>query len=68
MKVGNLKISAVVMMLVSASALAGQSVDKSWDLDADATISIENVAGNIEIRGWDRNEAQLTGELGDSVD
>jgi DUF4097 and DUF4098 domain-containing protein YvlB len=68
MKVGNLKISAVVMMLVSASALAGQSVDKSWDIDADATISIENVAGNIEIRGWDRNEAQLTGELGDSVD
>jgi DUF4097 and DUF4098 domain-containing protein YvlB len=68
MKVGNLKISAVIMMLVSASALAGQSVDKSWDLDADATISIENVAGNIEIRGWDRNEAQLTGVLGDSVD
>jgi DUF4097 and DUF4098 domain-containing protein YvlB len=68
MKVGNLKISAVIMMLVSAPALAGQSVDKSWDIDADATISIENVAGNIEIRGWDRNAAQLTGELGDSVD
>jgi len=68
MKVGNLKISAVIMMLVTVSAFAGQSVDKSWDIDANATISIENVAGNIEVRGWDRAEAQLTGELGDSVD
>jgi len=68
MKVGNLKISAVIMMLVTASAFAGQPVDKSWDIDVNATISIENVAGNIEVRGWDRAEAHLTGELGDSVD
>jgi len=63
-----LKISAVIMMFVSASAFAGQSVDRNWDIDADATVSIENVAGSIEIQGWDRNEAHLTGELGDSVD
>ena len=63
-----LKISAVIVMFVSASAFAGQSVDRNWDIDADATISIENVAGSIEIQGWDRNEAHLTGELGDSVD
>jgi DUF4097 and DUF4098 domain-containing protein YvlB len=68
MNLGYLKISTVVMMLVSASAFAGQSVDRNWDIDADATISIENIAGSIEIGGWDRNEAQLTGELGDSVD
>lgn len=68
MKVGNLKISTVLLMLVTASAFAGQSVDKSWDIDANATVSIENVAGNIEVRGWDRAEAHLTGELGDSVD
>ncbi len=68
MKVCNLKISAVIMMLVTAPAFAGQSVDKSWDVDENATISIENIAGNIEVRGWDRAEAHLTGELGDSVD
>jgi DUF4097 and DUF4098 domain-containing protein YvlB len=68
MKVGNLKIAAVLLMLASASAFAGQSVDKNWDIDANANISIENVAGSIEVRGWDRNQAQLTGELGNSVD
>ncbi len=68
MKVVNLKISAVLLMLASACAVAGQSVDKSWDIDANANISIENVAGSIEISGWDRNEAHLTGELGNSVE
>ncbi len=32
------------------------------------SVSIENIAGKIEIQGWDRNEAHLTGELGNSVD
>jgi len=68
MKVENLKITAALMLLASASAFAGQSVDERWDIDGNASISIENVAGSIEIRGWDRNEAHLTGELGESVD
>jgi len=68
MKVGNLRISTAILLLVSASAFAGQAVDKNWEIDANANISIENIAGSIEIQGWDRNEARLTGELGDSVD
>jgi DUF4097 and DUF4098 domain-containing protein YvlB len=68
MKVGYMKISAVLLMLVSAPAFAGKPVDERWDLDANAMVSIENIAGSIEIQGWDRKEAHLTGELGDSVD
>ena len=68
MRVGYLKIMAVFMMLASASAFAGKSVDESWQLDADAMVFIENIAGIIEIRGWDKNEAHLTGELGSSAD
>ena len=68
MKVVNLKISVVLLMCASASAVAGQTVDENWDIDANASISIENVAGSIEVSGWDRNEAHLTGELGNSVE
>jgi len=68
MNVAYLKLTAVSLMLASVTAFAGQSVDKSWDIDPDATVSIENIAGSIDIQGWDRNEARLTGELGDSVD
>jgi len=68
MNVAYLKLTAVLLMLASVPAFAGQSVDESWDINADAQVSIENIAGEIVIQGWDRNEARLTGELGDSVD
>ncbi len=68
MKVVYLKITAVLLMLASVTAYAGKPVDESWEINADAQVSIENIAGEIVIQGWDRNEARLTGELGSSVD
>lgn len=63
-----LKWICALLALAPIAALAGQSVDKSWDIDANASVSIENIAGEIVIQAWNRNEAQLTGELGDSVE
>ena len=68
MSTGNLKLLLALLALAPLSALAGQSVDERWDIDANATISIENIAGEILVKGWDRNEAHLTGELGNSVE
>jgi len=68
MNMGHLKWLTVVLVLVSLPVFAGQSVDKRWDIDAKASISIENIAGEVVIEGWNKNEARLTGELGDSVD
>lgn len=68
MSVGNLKLAFTLLALTPLVALGGESVDQRWDIDANATVSIENVAGKIEIVGWGRNEAHLTGRLGDSVE
>ena len=68
MRVENLRWVIASLLLTPLTSIAGESVDERWDIDADAAISIENIAGEIEIRGWNKNEAQLTGELGDSVD
>jgi len=68
MSTGNLKLVLALLALAPLSALAGQTVDERWDIDANATISIENIAGEIVVKGWDRNEAHLTGELGKSVE
>lgn len=65
---GKLKWAGVLLVMAPLTALAGQSVDKNWDIDAQASISIENIAGEIVIQAWNRNEAQLTGELGNSVE
>lgn len=68
MSMGKLKWAGILLAMAPLTALAGQSVDESWDLDAKASISIENIAGEIVIQAWDRKEARLTGELGDSVE
>jgi len=68
MNIVRLNLIIGILALAPLAVFAGQSVDEHWDIDASATISIENIAGEIVIRGWDRNEAHLTGELGDSVD
>jgi len=68
MNAGNLKLVVALLALAPLTVLAGKSVDERWDINADAMISIENIAGEIVIRGWDKNEARLTGELGDSVE
>ena len=68
MKTRYLNICAALWLLTCLPALAGQSVKESWAINADASISIENVAGKIEVEGWDENQAELTGRLGDSVD
>ena len=68
MNIGNLKLLVAMLVIMPLAALAGQEIDKRWDLDAGASVSIENIAGEIIIQGWDKNEARLTGELGSSVE
>ena len=68
MNMGRLKLITCLLALMPLAVVAGQSVDERWDIDAEATVSIENLAGEIVIQAWDKNEARLTGELGDSVD
>jgi hypothetical protein len=68
MNTEKLKWTCALLALAPMAALAGQSVDESWALDGNASVSIDNVAGEVVVRGWGKDEARLTGELGDSVE
>jgi len=68
MSLNYLKRVVALLAILPLSAIAGQAVDQHWDIGANAVVSVENLAGKIEIQGWERNEAHLTGTLGDSVD
>ena len=57
-----------LMMLVPVLASAGTNIDESRSMSADGQISIENLAGSVEIRVWDRSEVEITGDLGDDVE
>jgi hypothetical protein len=58
---------AVVVALLAAlslPALAETSVSRRAEMSKDGTLDVSNVAGEVVITGWDREEVQLSGELG----
>ncbi len=54
-------------LLLPALALADTRVDERHTLASGGRIELSNVAGKVTVRGWDRNEVQLTGSLGDGL-
>jgi DUF4097 and DUF4098 domain-containing protein YvlB len=52
----------------SGSHEGGRPIDEHRPLKPDAHVTVNNVSGRIEVEAWDKNEMQLTGELGDDVD
>jgi len=66
-------VLAVLVLVLGAwlwglPAGAVQEVRESRAVAADATIHVSNVAGRIEITGWERNEVDIVGILDDDVE
>jgi DUF4097 and DUF4098 domain-containing protein YvlB len=59
---------ALAAMLLTPVALAERPVDKSAPADPQGEVEISSVAGEVSIAGWDRDEVQVTGTLGDQVE
>src|ERR1700722_16184941 len=47
---------------------AGRSIDEHRSAEAQGEVEIVNVSGKVEVDGWDRNEVEVTGSAGDSVE
>ena len=54
--------------LLAPPALAQTASNETRPLDARGRVDISNVSGRIEVRGWERNEVQITGTLGKGVE
>ena len=59
---------ALALALVATAADAGSPIDKRATVDPDGSIEISNVAGTVSVSGWDRNEVEVSGELGDGTE
>lgn len=55
-------------LLATASVPAATPIDEARPVNADARVKITNISGLIRVTGWDRNEVQVTGELGEGVE
>lgn len=60
-----------LMLTLALSAgvlMAGQRVQETRSLSSGGTVSIENIAGSITVIGWDRDEVEIDGNLGNDGD
>lgn len=60
-------VPLLLAIALPVAALAG-SVNKTVTVEANGEVEISNVSGTIDVRGWDRNEVQVSGHLGDDVE
>lgn len=49
----------VALLAVSAHAQVSQEFHRTVSLSANGRVSLDNVNGNVEITGWNRNEVQI---------
>lgn len=58
----------LLALLIAATAAlpasAERRVDEVRQVAADATVTVENIAGSLRLTGWDRNAVSVTGTLG----
>lgn len=58
---------AVIFITLCTSAEAKQQIDQSLPATNDSLIRIEHINGKAEIRGWDKEQVQVKGTLGDKT-
>lgn len=59
---------AALALVAAAPVRADVAVDRREPAAADGVVEVELVAGSIEARGWDRDEVEVTGSIGDEVE
>jgi hypothetical protein len=66
---GWITICALTALVVPWSLVhAGRSIHERRAADPQGEIEIVNVAGTVEVQGWDRSEVEVGGTAGDNVD
>jgi DUF4097 and DUF4098 domain-containing protein YvlB len=58
---------ALALMFASAS-MASTSVDEHRPASPQGSVEIDNVAGQIDVQGWEKSEVSVTGSIGKDVE
>ena len=60
--------AAAALLAASPAIRAGTPINERAAADPAGSVEVSNVAGNVRVTGWDRNEVEVTGELGEGVE
>jgi DUF4097 and DUF4098 domain-containing protein YvlB len=61
-------VCATVALGLPFAAWAGTPINKRTTADPAGLVEISNTSGSVVVTGWDRNEVEVTGELGDGTE
>ena len=59
---------SLLAVFMTMAVWATEPIDQTIEAKEGTTILVENVAGTVQVTGWDRREVKVTGELGDGAD
>ncbi|MGB5719290.1 MAG: DUF4097 family beta strand repeat-containing protein [Woeseiaceae bacterium] len=62
------KLIGIAAGLLLAMPVLAEDVEKTLDAAPDGHVDISNIAGEVTVRGWSRNEVEVTGTLGKNVE
>jgi len=62
------KLTAFVLAVFFALPVMADEVNETLDAAADGHVNVSNIAGEVTIRGWSRDQVEVTGELGRNVE
>ena len=60
--------AVAALCTVASPAWAGTPINQRAAADPGGAVEISNVAGTVRVTGWDRNEVEVTGELGEGTE
>ncbi len=61
-------LSAALLTTLAPQVLAGKEVSETLDVASGGKVRISIVRGDIEIKGWDKDQVHLEGELDDATE
>jgi len=59
---------AIAALLAAPAAHAAQQIDQALNTGASPAVEVSNVAGKVNVTGWDRQEVKVTGTLENDED
>ena len=61
-------VTCVALLLGAGLAVAQTKVDETRALAATGKVEVNTIAGSVDVVGWDRDQVEITGTLGENVE
>ena len=62
------KLTVIALGFLFVAPVAAEEIDRKVDAASDGAVYVSNIAGHVDVEGWNRSEVHVTGELGRNVE